>query len=77
MEAAKPIRKPDGRVDWQLVLVTLQKRGMTQTEIADQCGTKQGTIGDILHGRTSEPRYALGESLLDLLMSVGDNTEAA
>ena len=71
------IRKPDGRVDWPLVIQTLQKRGLTQVEIASICGTRQSTIGDLLAGRTSEPRYGLGEALLDLLMSVGDNTEAA
>ncbi len=54
-------------MDWKTVITQAQARnGLTQTRLAQQVGCSQASITDLLRGRTREPRYSLGQRLLDL-----------
>lgn len=72
-----PIYMDGGQVNWPVVIDRLVKIGFTQQELAQECNTRQSTISDLFNGRTAEPNYSRGRKLLDMLMSVGDNTQAA
>lgn len=52
---------------WVDVIQALQTAGLSQTQIADECGTNQSGISDLKNGVTKDPRYSLGSALLRLL----------
>lgn len=53
-------------VDWPKVVRDLVVAGYTQSSIAKDCNCSQNSISDLACGRTTEPRYSIGASLLKL-----------
>lgn len=54
-------------MQWKNVIAEIQSRqGWTQPQIAKAAGCAQATISDLATGKTSEPRFALGQVLLAL-----------
>ncbi|MBT2299234.1 helix-turn-helix domain-containing protein [Variovorax paradoxus] len=53
-------------MSWQSIIADIQKRGLSQAQIATACGCGQATISDLAKGSSKEPRHALGESLLKI-----------
>ena len=53
-------------MNWTHIIADLQSWGVTQPQIAAACGCAQATISDLATGKSSEPRYALGQSILAL-----------
>lgn len=53
-------------MDWQSLIASIQKRGLSQVQIASICGCGQPTISDLSKGHTVEPRFALGQQLIVL-----------
>lgn len=52
---------------WKKIIAEIQEYGsLTQTELADLCGTKQSTISSLVTQDKSQPRFALGEKLMAL-----------
>jgi predicted transcriptional regulator len=51
-------------MNWTSIILDLQNRGFTQTEIAALCGVSQASISDLATGKTRDPSYLLGETLL-------------
>lgn len=58
-------------MNWQNLINFLTSAGMTQMEIASECGSKQATISDIQRGITQDPRSSIGMALLDLAKRKG------
>lgn len=48
-------------------MAELAAHGYTQPQIAAACSCSQSTVSDLANGHTTEPRYALGAALQDLL----------
>lgn len=57
--------------DWPAVVRALVASGLTQPQIAQQCGCGQATLSDLVRGKTKEPRYSTGFALLRLAASRG------
>ncbi len=53
-------------MDWPSLITDIQKRGLSQMQIAAICGCGQATISDLYKGTTAEPRFALGQQLIVL-----------
>ena len=54
-------------MDWKnITKQALVNSGLTQVELAKLAGCSQSGLGDLLSGRTQEPRYSLGLRLLEL-----------
>lgn len=52
---------------WKNIIAEIQSRqGWTQPQIAKAAGCAQATISDLATGKTTEPRFALGQVLLAL-----------
>lgn len=52
---------------WNTVIADIQAyRGWTQPQVARAAGCAQATISDLATGKTTEPRFALGQQLLKL-----------
>jgi predicted transcriptional regulator len=51
-------------MNWTSIILDLQNRGFTQTEIAALCGVSQASISDLATGKTRDPSFLLGETLL-------------
>ena len=58
-------------MDWSKLISSIQKRGLSQTQIAEICGCGQVTISDLLKGTPTEPRFTLGQKLI-VLSKAGD-----
>lgn len=57
-------------MDWKnIIKQALARRGLTQVELAKLAGCSQSGLGDLMSGRTQEPRYSLGLRLLELANS--------
>jgi transcriptional regulator with XRE-family HTH domain len=52
---------------WKSIVAELQALGLSQPQIANACGCRQGTISAIATGKTAEPKFGLGKKLLELL----------
>ena len=50
-------------MDWKQIITDISACGLTQMQIAEACGCTQGTIGDLVAGRSREPRHSLGQAL--------------
>lgn len=50
-------------MDWKTIIAELQQLGYTQPDIAKKCHCAQPTISDLAQGKTTEPRYSLGQAL--------------
>lgn len=53
-------------MEWKTIIADLQAAGVTQPQIAAACGCAQATVSDLATGKSTEPRYALGRSILAL-----------
>lgn len=53
-------------MNWAETIALLERAGYQQGQIAKACGCGQSTISDLATGKTTEPRYALGQALLGL-----------
>lgn len=51
-------------MDWKQIIADLIDRGVTQPEIATKCGCSQASISDLATGKTKQPRFDLGASLI-------------
>ena len=65
------------RMDWKQHIAQLQARGFTQQQLANACGCAQASICDLAHGRTKEPRYAVGAKLIELLKKPASKAKKA
>jgi len=54
-------------MDWQLIIADIQKRGLSQSQIASACHCGQATVSDLSSGKTKQPSFVLGQALLALL----------
>jgi transcriptional regulator with XRE-family HTH domain len=54
-------------MDWKALIDELTKAGLTQAQIADECGVKsQSTVSDLARGATKSPTYDFGKRLIEL-----------
>lgn len=53
-------------MDWQLLIADLQKRGLSQSQIATACNCGQATISDLANKPEREPSFKLGQALIAL-----------
>ena len=53
-------------MSWKTIIAEIQKRGLSQAQIASACKCGQATISDLAKGSTSEPRHKLGQALIVL-----------
>jgi len=58
-------------MNWSQLISSIQKRGLSQTQIAEICDCGQVTISDLLKGTTKEPRFTLGQKLIVLSRASG------
>lgn len=54
-------------MDWQLIIADIQKRGLSQSQIATYCRCGQATISDLAKGKTKQPSFLLGQALMKLV----------
>ena len=60
-------------MDLTIVVQRLMARGWSQTEIAIACGSTQGSISQIRHGKC-KPSYTLGSALVNLYRDTVEGT---
>lgn len=53
-------------MDWKRLISELMEAGVTQTKLAELCGTSQSTISDLRRGASESPSWMLGDRLLEL-----------
>lgn len=54
-------------MQWKNVISEIQDRqGWAQPQIAKEAGCAQATISDLVTGKTTEPRFSLGQRLIAL-----------
>ncbi|MGJ7529826.1 XRE family transcriptional regulator [Variovorax sp. GB1P17] len=53
-------------MDWQSIIAEIQKRGLSQSQIAAFCRCGQATVSDLANGKTKQPSFVFGQSLLAL-----------
>lgn len=53
-------------VDFQELIRKIQSRGKSLGWIAERCECAPSTIGMLATGKNTEPRYSLGQALLQL-----------
>lgn len=57
---------PAQSTPWRDIITELRLMGLTQMELAGHCGVNQSAISELLTGKTTDPRYSTGASLLAL-----------
>jgi transcriptional regulator with XRE-family HTH domain len=63
------------RIDWPVVLGTLQKRGLSQRQIADRIGCSQALLSQLASGERRMAGYDIGAAALQLLAITTAGTE--
>lgn len=58
-------------IDWPDVISQLNRVGMTQQQIAAECGCGQSSISELAKGKTTEPRAGLAIRVLLLAQQRG------
>lgn len=53
-------------MDWTSLLKDLATAGLSQTRIAELCGSSQTTISDLSRGHVKNPSYRIGAALMVL-----------
>lgn len=48
---------------WNILVTRLMASGLTQAEIARNCGCSQAAISGIRNGVTTDPRFSIGAAL--------------
>jgi len=61
---------------WTSTIATIQKRGLSQAQIAAACNCGQVTISDLARGKTKQPHFALGLALTKLVQASDAELEA-
>jgi predicted transcriptional regulator len=51
-------------MNWQLLVNELMAAGVTQVELAQECGCSQSSISDIRKGDIKHPRFDIGAALV-------------
>lgn len=64
-------------MNWKTIIAELQAYGVTQPQIAVACGCAQATISDLATGKSTEPRHALGQSILAMHQEKTSTQESA
>lgn len=64
-------------MDWKKLMAELSAGGLTQVQIASECGVAQATISALARGATESPSFALGTKLTALHELRGKPVEAA
>jgi len=64
-------------MNWKTVIADIQRHGqMTQPQIAKAVGCSQTAVSELSLGKTKQPNYQLGASLLSLLEAVSNKAQA-
>ena len=53
-------------MNWNNLISDLQSIGITQSEMAQECGCSQATISELLCSPTKQPAHPLGEALIKI-----------
>jgi len=53
-------------IDWQLLAIKLQNKGLTSKQVQDATGMCWASFGRLRRGEQKEPRFNTGVRLLDL-----------
>ena len=53
-------------MNWNNLIFELQSAGITQSEMAMECGCSQATISELLCNPTKQPAHPLGEALIKI-----------
>lgn len=53
-------------MNWRKIIEDLQRAGIRQIDIAARCGVSQSSVSDLKKGRTLEPSYGFGATLLQM-----------
>ena len=64
-------------MNWSALISSIQAAGLSQPQIAAECGCAQSTISDLAGGRTKDPRYSIGQALNALALRMGVEDESA
>lgn len=51
---------------WPKIIELIQSKGLTQKAIAQRVGVDQSTICRLSDGRAPEPRFSVGQALIEL-----------
>ena len=62
---------------WKNIIADLQAFGLTQSQIAEKCGTGQSHISSLASGKRKVPNWNLGDALIRLHKKVLKNNKAA
>lgn len=58
--------RDNSAMNWTAIIQDLINFGLTQSEIAQKCGTGQSHISSLLSGDRRSPNWQLGDSLIRL-----------
>jgi transcriptional regulator with XRE-family HTH domain len=50
-------------MDWKSLIQGLIDAGMTQVQIAAECGVRQSSVSDLFRGKSTRPNYEFGRKL--------------
>lgn len=50
-------------MDWKKLIQDLLAAGMTQVQIASECGVAQSSVSDLYRGKSTKPSYEFGRRL--------------
>lgn len=53
-------------MDWTVILKELRDCGVTQMQVAEQCGVGQSAVSSLARGDTKSPGFDFGSKLLSL-----------
>lgn len=53
-------------MDFKTLLQELKAVGLTQKQIADQCGCSQATVSEMERGKTLDPHFSIGSRMVAL-----------
>jgi transcriptional regulator with XRE-family HTH domain len=63
-------------MDWKGLIAELAEAGLTQVQVAAECGVAQSTISDLHRGETKSPSFELGQKLVALRARLGAERSA-
>lgn len=64
-------------MDWSNIISELVAAGVKQVQIAEACDTSQGYISDLLNGKSKQPSWRIGDTLIRLHEQTVRGTKAA
>ena len=53
-------------MNWKQLIADLAAAGVTQSQIAEECGVAQATVSDLYRGETKSPGFEFGNKLVQL-----------